>query len=169
MVDKSIYCPCGKYAFVPANDEVRTLTAENEDLRRNLSVAVDMAKCNADRIDALATAIEGMDANAVTGDAPTGQAIVQYDDYNTLIELAQSMRNGTQVDGDTHLSGYAAENAKLREQLAEAVHVLNAMHTEMGIICEVGFDPKRWAERMSALNKAGDVLAKHLDVVGFKL
>ena len=61
-----------------------------------------------------------------------------------------------------------AENAALRAQLAEAVSVLNDMHTEMGIICEVGFDPERWAERMSALNKAGDVLGKHLDLVGFK-
>ena len=58
-----------------------------------------------------------------------------------------------------------AENAKLRAQLAEAVHVLNAMHTEMAIVCNAGFDPERWAERMSALNKAGDVLSKHLELI----
>jgi len=69
---------------------------------------------------------------------------------------------------DDTLDELTAENAALRAQLAEAVHVLNAMHTEMGIVCEVGFDPERWAERMSALNKAGDVLGKHLDLVGFK-
>jgi hypothetical protein len=57
------------------------------------------------------------------------------------------------------------ENAKLREQLAEAVHVLNDMHTEMAIVCNAGFDPDRWAERMSALNKAGDVLNKHLELI----
>ena len=64
-----------------------------------------------------------------------------------------------------HVAKLQSASTKLRAQLAEAVHVLNAMHTEMAIVCNAGFDPERWAERMSALNKAGDVLSKHLELI----
>ena len=87
----------------------------------------------------------------------------RIDDLEKLTGMMEQIRLH-----DEHVKSITAENAALRAQLAEAVSVLNDMHTEMGIVCEVGFDPERWAERMSALNKAGDVLGKHLDLVGFK-
>jgi hypothetical protein len=50
-------------------------------------------------------------------------------------DFANAKANGNAI------AQLTAENAKLREQLAEAVRVLNDMHTEMAIVCNAGFDP----------------------------
>ena len=52
-----------------------------------------------------------------------------------------------------------AENAKLREQLAEAVAALQTVTQEMETVIYSGFDPERWGERMEAISEAGKVLA----------